>query len=167
LWIFLLVRNEVAGPRNVAKLGIVTRFDGGEQGVSTVAETADRGANQALRDRLAEVYGQYAQLRSDLDDLQRRLAALRVSAASADGVVRATVGPRGQLIALSLDLSSYRDPDDERLAQTIVATVQEAAAQTPGRVEELMAGYLPADSGTMRFLRDNDLGSLLGRTDQR
>jgi DNA-binding protein YbaB len=163
----LLVRNEVTGPRNVAKLGIVTRFDGGEQGVSTVSETADRDANQGLRDRLAEVYGQYDRLRSDLDDLQQRLASLRVSASSADGTVRATVGPRGQLVDLTLDRAIYRDSDSERLARTIVATVQEAAAQTAGHIEELMAGYLPADSGTLRFLRENEFSSLLGRTDVR
>ena len=109
-----------------------------------MAETADRDANQGLRDRLAEVYGQYARLRSDLDDLQQRLAAVRVSCESDDGLVRATVGPRGQLVDLTLDQRIFRDADGDRLARTIVATVQEAAAQTAGRIEELMAGYLPA-----------------------
>lgn len=131
-----------------------------------MVETADRDANQALRERLAEVYGQYARLRSHLDDLQRRLAGLRVSAVSEDGLVRATVGPRGQLVDLTLDRGICQEADSDRLARTIVATAQEAAAQTAGQIEELMAGYLPADSGTLRFLRDNDLGSLLGRTDR-
>jgi DNA-binding protein YbaB len=90
-----------------------------------------------------------------------------VSASSADGSVRVTVGPRGQLVDLVLDRGRSRELDDERLARTIVATVQEAAAQTAGRVEELVAAYLPADSGAIRFLRDNDFGSLLGRTDAR
>jgi len=131
-----------------------------------VAETADRDANHALRDRLAEVYGQYARLRSDLDDLQRRLAALRVSCESDDGLVRATVGPRGQLVELSLDRRIYRETDGDHLARTILATVQAAAAQTAGHIEEMMAGYLPADSGTMHYLRDGELGSLLGRYDR-
>ncbi|MFF5295131.1 YbaB/EbfC family nucleoid-associated protein [Paractinoplanes globisporus] len=131
-----------------------------------MAETADRDANQGLRDRLAEVYGQYARLRSDLDDLQQRLAAVRVSCESDDGLVRATVGPRGQLVDLSLDQRIFRDADGDRLARTIVATVQEAAAQTAGRIEELMVGYLPADSGTLRYLRDNDFSALLGRYDR-
>jgi DNA-binding protein YbaB len=130
-----------------------------------VAETADRDANQGLRDRLAEVHGRYARLRSDLDDLQRRLASLRVSCVSDDGLVRATVGPRGQLVDLSLDRAIYREADSDRLARTIVATVREAAARTAGQVEEMMTGYLPADSGTLRFLRDNELGALMGRHD--
>lgn len=136
-------------------------------GVATVAETADRDANQGIRDRLAEVYGQYARLRSDLDDLQRRLASLRVSCVSDDGLVRATVGPRGQLVDLSLDRGIYRDADSDRLARTIVATVRAATARTAGEIEEMMSGYLPADSGTMRFLRDNELRSLLGHHDAR
>jgi DNA-binding protein YbaB len=133
--------------------------------VATVAETADRDANQGIRDRLTEVYGQYARLRSDLDDLQRRLASLRVSCVSDDGLVRATVGPRGQLVDLSLDRGIYREADSDRLARTIVATVREAASRTAGQIEEMMSGYLPAESGTMRFLRDNELRSLLGHHD--
>ena len=130
-----------------------------------MAETADRDANQGLRDRLAEVHGRYARLRSDLDDLQRRLASLRVSCVSDDGLVRATVGPRGQLVDLRLDRAIYREADSDRLARTIVATVREAAARTAGQVEEMMTGYLPAESGTLRFVRDNELGALMGRHD--
>ena len=122
-----------------------------------MTETADRDANHALRDQLADVYGQYARLRSDLDDLQRRLAALRVSCESDDGLVRATVGPRGQLVDLALDRRIYRETDSDRLARTIVLTVQAAAAQTAGQIEEMMAGYLPADSGALRYLQDGTL----------
>jgi DNA-binding protein YbaB len=130
-----------------------------------VADTADRDANHALRARFDEVYGQYQRLRSGLDDIQRRLADVRVSAESADGLVRATVGSRGQLTDLQLDRRAYRlAPDD--LSRTIVDTVQQAAVRTTREVETLMAAYLPADSGPMRFLRDNDFGSLLRRQDQ-
>jgi DNA-binding protein YbaB len=132
-----------------------------------VAETADRDANQALRERLAEVYGRYAKLRSDLDDLRERLATMRVSAVSDDGLVRATVGARGELIDLALDRRIYRDLDTERLADEIVATVRQAADRSAGEIHELMSGYLPAESGALRYLRDGDLGSLLGRGDPR
>jgi DNA-binding protein YbaB len=156
------VRNEVTGARNVAKPGIVTTFDGGRTGVSSVAETADREANRALRERLAEVHGRYARLRSDLDDLRQRLATMRVSAVSADGLVRATVGARGELVDLAIDRRAYRELDNERLAAEIVATVREAAGRSADEIHELMAGYLPASSGTLRYLRDGDLGGLLG-----
>src|SRR4051794_1268448 len=93
----------------------------------TVSETADRDANRALRERLADVHGRYERLRSEVDDLRKRLTSMQVSAVSADGLVQVTVGPRGQLIDLRLRHLPQRlvDPDD--LAQTIVATAQQAA----------------------------------------
>ena len=130
-----------------------------------MAETADRDANHALRARFDDVYGQYHRLRSGMDEIQRRLATMQVSAESADGLVRATVGARGQLIDLRLDKRIYRESDEVALSRSIVATVQQAAAQTTQQVEELMAAYLPAESGPMRFLKDNDFGSLLSRSD--
>ena len=82
-----------------------------------MAQTADRDANQALRARFDEVYGQYQRLRVGLDDLQRtarRVAGSRPS--SDDGLVTATVGPRGQLVTLQLDRRAYRDHDPDQLA---------------------------------------------------
>jgi DNA-binding protein YbaB len=133
--------------------------------VTTVSETADRDANRALRERLADVYGRYDRLRSELDELRERLSSMQVSAVSADGLVQATVGPRGQLIDLRLDHQACRSVDADDLAQTIVATARQAAERTAGEVTALMAGYLPPDSGTMHFLRDNDFASLMRRPD--
>jgi len=130
-----------------------------------VAESADRDVNRDLRDRLAQVYGRYARLRSDLDDLQRRLATLQVSAVSPDGLVRATVGPRGQLTDLWLDRRAARNLGSDQLARIIVATVRDAAARATDEVEAMMADYLPADSGALGFLRDNDFGTLMRRPD--
>jgi DNA-binding protein YbaB len=130
-----------------------------------VADRADRDANQALRARFDDVFGQYQRLRSGMDDIQQRLADLQVSAESPDGLVRATVGARGQLVDLKLDGRAYRDLDPEELGRTIVATVHTATARTTEQVQELMAAYLPPDSGAMRFVRDQDFGSLLRRQD--
>ncbi len=126
---------------------------------------ADRDANHALRARFDDVYGEYRRLRSGMDDLQQRLSTMQVSAESPDGLVRVTVGPRGQLVDLRLDRQVYRDMDAEQLARTIVATTQDAVAKTTAQVEELMAGYLPPESGSMQFLRDNNFANLLRRQD--
>ncbi len=126
---------------------------------------ADRDANHALRARFDDVYGQYQRLRSGMDDLQQRLSTMQVSAESPDGLVRVTVGPRGQLVDLRLDRRVYREMDAEQLARTIVSTTQDAVAKTTAQVEELMAGYLPPESGSMQFLRDNNFGNLLRRQD--
>jgi DNA-binding protein YbaB len=131
-----------------------------------VADRADRDANQALRARFDDVFGQYQRLRSGMDDIQRRLAEMQVSAESPDGLVRATVGARGQLVDLKLDRRAYRDLDPEQLGRVIVATVQQAGARTTEQVRDLMSAYLPPDSGAMRFVRDQDFGSLLRRPDE-
>jgi DNA-binding protein YbaB len=130
-----------------------------------VAESADRDANRELRNRLADVYGRYTRLRSDLDEMQRKLAALQVTVESADGLIRATVGPRGQLVDLYLDRRATRTIDGDRLAQAIVAVVTEAARRSADQVEALMADYLPADSGALHFMRDNDFGAFMRRPD--
>ncbi len=131
-----------------------------------MADTADRDANHALRTRFDDVFGQYQRLRSGLDDLQEQLAEMRVSAESADGLIKATVDPRGQLVDLRLDRRAYRDMDPEQLGRAIVATAGKAVARTTEQVTELMAEYLPADSGAMRFVRDNNFSSLLRRQDR-
>ena len=130
-----------------------------------MADTADRDANHALRARFDDVFGQYQRLRSGLDDIQHRLAEMRVSAESEDGLIKATVDPRGQLVDLRLDRRVYRDPDPDHLSRSIVATVGKATARATEAVQEMMAAYLPAESGAMRFVRDNDFGSLLRRQD--
>ena len=130
-----------------------------------MADMADRDANHALRARFDDVYGQYQRLRSGMDDMQQRLAQLQVSAESEDGLIRATVGPRGQLIDLRLDRRIYRDMDAAELGRKIVATTEQAAARAAEQVQQVMAGYLPADSGPMQFIKDNDFGSLLRRQD--
>ncbi|MEU8816348.1 YbaB/EbfC family nucleoid-associated protein [Actinoplanes sp. NPDC048796] len=131
-----------------------------------MATTANREANRDLRNRLEEIHGRYARLRSDLDALQHRLESLRVTAASPDGLVRATVGPRGELIDLRLTRRATRNMDNEYVSRTIVATVHSAGEKARQQVRTLMADYLPADSGSLRYLADNDLGSLLGRSDE-
>ena len=133
-----------------------------------MAETADRDANRALRARFDDVFGQYQRLRSGLDDLQRRLAEMQVSAESDDGLITATVGSRGQLIDLRLDRRVYRDMDPEQLEPGRSSRPSaRPTARTTDEVQELMADYLPPDSGAMRFLRDNDFGSLLRRPGRR
>ncbi len=131
-----------------------------------MAGTADRDANRALRARFDEVYGDYQRLRSGMDELQHRLTELRVTARSADGLVTVTVGPRGQLVDLHLDRTVYRELPPDELAGLIVAVTASAAARVAGEVQQLMTGYLPAGSGTLRFLRDDNLGSLLPRQDR-
>jgi hypothetical protein len=80
--------------------------------------------------------------------------------------VRVTVGPRGELIDLHLVRRATRNMDSEYVSRTITATVHKAAERARQQVQTLMADYLPDDSGTLRYLRDDDLGALLNRSDE-
>jgi len=131
-----------------------------------LADMADREANRALRTRFDDVFGQYQRLRSGLDELQQELAEMRVSADSDDGLITVTVDPRGQLVDLRLDRRVYREMTPEQLSRAIVETTGGPPARTTERVTALMADYLPADSGAMRFVRDSNFSSLLRRQDQ-
>ncbi|GAB3945301.1 YbaB/EbfC family nucleoid-associated protein [Micromonospora vulcania] len=128
-------------------------------------EHVDRGANRELRARFDDVYGQYQQLRSSLDGLQARLAELRVTRRSADGQVSATVGAKGELIAIELDPAVYRQRDAEALSRKITETVQAATTAATAATRDLVAECVPAGSGSVEFLRTGDYGALLGRAD--
>jgi DNA-binding protein YbaB len=130
-----------------------------------LAESVDRDANRALRARFDEVYGDYQRLRSGLDELQARLAELRVTERSDDGQVTATVGARGDLISVELHPSVYHDRDAKALGRKITTTVHRAGAAAASATQELVAGYLPAGSGAVDFLRTGDFGALLARAD--
>ncbi|WP_371687605.1 YbaB/EbfC family nucleoid-associated protein [Micromonospora sp. KC721] len=130
-----------------------------------LADSVDRDANRALRARFDEVYGQYQQLRSGLDELQRKLAQLRVVERSDDGQVTATVGPRGELISVELQPAVFRERDARALGEKITATVRRATAAAVAATQELVAAHLPANSGTVEYLRTGDFGTLLGRAD--
>ncbi|MER7330120.1 MULTISPECIES: YbaB/EbfC family nucleoid-associated protein [unclassified Micromonospora] len=130
-----------------------------------LGESVDRDANRALRARFDEVYGDYQRLRSGLDELQARLAELRVTERSDDGQVTATVGARGDLISVELHPSVYHDRDAKALSRKITTTIRRAGATAAANTRELVAGYLPAGSGAVDFLRTGDFGSLLGRAD--
>lgn len=106
-----------------------------------MTETADRAANQALRNDLEDVYGRYEELRSGVDELQRSLATMQVSAASPDGVVQATVNADGDLVGLRLDQQACREWNADTLARIIVETVQHAAAGKHRQVEQLVTTH--------------------------
>ncbi|MET8230178.1 YbaB/EbfC family nucleoid-associated protein [Micromonospora sp. NPDC005298] len=130
-----------------------------------MTERGDRDANRELRARFDDVYGQYQQLRSNLDELRTRLAAVRVTRRSTDGRVTATVGPRGELVAVELDPAIYQDRDAEALSRKITETIRDATTAAGSATRDLVAEHVPAGSGPVEFLRTGDFGTLLGRAE--
>lgn len=88
----------------------------------------------------------YRQIADEVTEIQRKMADIRATAESADGLVHATVGARGELLRLLLDPRIYRDPDTEALAATIVETVRRAERQAQGEVFPLVRRFLPANA---------------------
>lgn len=82
-------------------------------------------------------------LADGLRKLRGKLSEVRVTADSADGLVSATVGGRGELIDLTIDPRVYRDPDSRRLTDTILATVDCAVEQARKTVFGLAKPLLP------------------------
>ncbi|MFC7529031.1 YbaB/EbfC family nucleoid-associated protein [Actinoplanes sp. GCM10030250] len=112
-----------------------------------MTETADRAADHALRHDLEDVYGRYEELRSGVDELQRSLATMQVSAESQDGAVHATVDADGHLVDLRLDQRACREWNAETLARVIVETVQQASAGKHRQIEQLVTNHRPAEDG--------------------
>lgn len=72
-------------------------------------------------------------LRDGLRTVQERLADVRETAESDDGLIRATVGGRGEVLDLDLDPRIYREPDSRALATAITATIRRARQRAADR----------------------------------
>jgi DNA-binding protein YbaB len=83
-----------------------------------------------------------ARLRDQLGDIaamQKKQAALKLSAQAADGTVEVTVNARGQLVKTVIDKSYLDDHDFDELGDYITEAAQTAARDVGGRVAELLA----------------------------
>jgi DNA-binding protein YbaB len=76
----------------------------------------------------------------------KELADLAETAESADGLIQATVGGRGELRSLWLDPRIYRFRDAEALADDIRRTVGTAAKAARQRAYDLLKPNLPPDA---------------------
>ncbi|MGI5212376.1 YbaB/EbfC family nucleoid-associated protein [Plantactinospora sp. CA-290183] len=113
-----------------------------------------------LSGRLAE----YRRLTEDVLAMRDGIDRIRVTAESADELVAATVGGRGELIDLKLDPRIYRDPDATALARTIADTIRdaaEAAGRDAGRIIARLIGAGPDEevdplADPVQYLLDSD-----------
>ncbi len=91
------------------------------------------------------VQANHERLRNDLLTLRQSFSEITETAYSPDGLVKATVGSRGQLTKLGLDPRIYRETDATALAATITATIRAAVAGADNRMVELTKPFLPED----------------------
>lgn len=109
------------------------------------------------------------------DELQKEMTSVTAEAWSDDRMIRAVVGPRGQLVDLEIDPRVYRRPNSSQLAKTIVQTVQRAAEEASRKVKEILDENIPKDlrggvTGSSRveqMLRRSDADLLNDKKEQR
>lgn len=88
--------------------------------------------------------------RDGLLEVRRKLADVRATAESDDGLVEVTVGGRGELLELALDPRVYRNTDARALADDILATVRRAAGKARDQVYALTRDSLPPHTDPAR-----------------
>jgi DNA-binding protein YbaB len=108
----------------------------------------------SLEQRTAELQRQADEA---MAHLRSRIAGVRAAqqqamqatgeATSRDGVVRAVVDSTGVVTSLTLAPSAFDRSTPDRLAQTVVATIQAAAAQARSRMSDSMAAIRGEDAG--------------------
>lgn len=85
-----------------------------------------------------------------LPEAQERLMSLTGVAWSDDGLVKAVVGPRGQLIDLDIDPRVFRKPDAQALKASIMRATLAAIRQVSEQTQEIVYGQLPPELAELR-----------------
>ena len=108
---------------------------------------------------------QWSAIRGVIDDLQQtienaaqtrqQIMEITGTAWSEDRMIKAVVGPRGQLIELEIDPRVYRTPNSKALAATIISTVRAAVEDANKQTKEIVEKVMPKDRGM----------GLIGKTD--
>ena len=81
----------------------------------------------------------------NIDGVQKQMLKITGVAWSDDSLIKAVVGPRGQLIELEIDPRVYRKPNSSALAAAIVATVRLAVADAARKSREIIEQNVPSD----------------------
>ncbi|MFI6452363.1 YbaB/EbfC family nucleoid-associated protein [Streptosporangium amethystogenes] len=103
----------------------------------------------------------FMRLQDEGAELHAKARAVQVTEKSRDGLVSVTVGSRGELVRLDIDPRVYRRPDARTLADSILETVQRAAAKAQERIIEVFEPLIPADQ--MKVHLAGDLESLMAQ----
>jgi DNA-binding protein YbaB len=83
--------------------------------------------------------------RNNLAASQQRIMKIKGEAWSDDRLIKAVVGPRGQLIDLEIDPRVFRNPNSKALAASILATVRTAVDDALRQSREVRDELVPKD----------------------
>lgn len=108
----------------------------------------DDYAGGAPEESLEKLMSAYEDLQSNMQHMQAELMNTRAVGTSDNGMVQATVGPRGQLVDLLIDPMVYRRPDAVELADMVLEATGNAVALVSDLVTEILGRYIPKDLKT-------------------
>lgn len=94
--------------------------------------------------------GELDQALHSLPETQERLMSLTASAWSEDGMVKAEVGPRGQLIDLEIDPRVFRQPDSQALRASVLDAVNAAIREVAVQAQAIIFGQVPPEITELR-----------------
>ncbi|TDV36863.1 DNA-binding protein YbaB [Actinophytocola oryzae] len=105
------------------------------------------------RAQVEDLIAGYRRSREQLGAVQRRLAAVRETMTSDDGLVAVTVSSSGALLGLEIAEAAYRALRPAELAALIVRTTADATAKVTRVAGEVLAPVLPSDTDPDALLR--------------
>jgi len=108
-----------------------------------------------------ELQARFEKMSREGPAIQQSAKEVQVTEKSPDGLISATVGPRGDLLKLELDPRIYRRPDSQELAETITETIKAAADKARDQVLELFSTIIPRED--MRMHMDGNVDGVLER----
>jgi DNA-binding protein YbaB len=87
---------------------------------------------------------------SNMAATQKEMLTVTGTAWSDDRMIKAVVGPRGQLIELDIDPRVYRKPNSKALAASIVSTVRAAVDLALAKTQEIINQSMPNVTDMLR-----------------
>ena len=105
------------------------------------------------RAQVDDLIAGYRRSREQLGAVQRRLATVRETVTSDDGMVAVTVSSSGTVVDLQIADGAYRALRPADLAAVIVRTTAEATARVTRVAGEVLAPVLPSDTDPEALLR--------------
>lgn len=103
---------------------------------------------EARRPEWAAVWSMLSDLGRSIEGIaerRQRMAEVRGSGQSEDGLISAVVGPHGSLVELRIDPRVYRKPDSAALAASITQAVGAAAAEAVAQERTIVTESVPPD----------------------
>lgn len=100
-----------------------------------------------------------------LGETQRQIMQVTGTGWSPDRLVKAVVGPRGQLIDLKIDPRVFRTPDSRGLEDAILAAATAAITDANAKSVTIVDQAVPADLRRGPFGDKDQLGEVIRRHD--